>query len=194
MESTPATSSAAAAAAACEVIDLTESREASVAAAPARAAVASGSKANVVDLTTIDNPCYDPTETEAQYGYFTGREQQSEEGNKGKMTHHTTPDSVTWENLFPNLPESVQQQFGDGHAEARGGEDEVGDDLFDQEAQPLIDLTDRVAAEADESSPAEPCPICSTGRLVEVTFNNNGISYTSLRCSDSKCGYEEFDD
>ncbi|KAM7217353.1 hypothetical protein V8F06_007296 [Rhypophila decipiens] len=209
-------------AAAYEVVDLTEnsSPKAGVTKNAAATRQRVTNNINIVDLTTADNPCYDPAEIE--HGPDSQRP-----STPGKRTpKNNSPDTITWDKVYPKLPKSVRQQFE--HEKPKAGtsnsaknkratphtasttgkmnpdddEDEYGELFLDQEADLLIEMTDRVSSQVSStatagrsSTPAssEPCPVCGKGKRVRTTFQQTGGLRTGHRCTDKSCRYEELD-
>ncbi|KAK4219025.1 hypothetical protein QBC37DRAFT_166819 [Rhypophila decipiens] len=209
-------------AAAYEVVDLTENSSPKAGATKHTAATRKGltNNINIVDLTTADNPCYDPAEIEHRHD----SQRQSTPGRRNPKSN--SPGTITWDKVYPKLPKSVQQQLE--HDKPKLGssdtaqnkratptnapttskmnpdddEDEYGDFFLDQEAELLIEIADRVSSQVSSKATAgrsstptssEPCPVCKKGKRIRTTFQQTGSPQTGHRCTDKNCRYKEFD-
>lgn len=168
-----------------------------------------GASRDVIDLTTVDNPCYDPNET----GYIPNR--QREQGTDSKPNSaQGTPELAIWDMIFPLLFMRIQELVDNTHtteraAQKEGSVDSYPDKVLDDNAESLIELADRVESQAavaadrqasvnsklgSSSSAVELCPICNKGRRVKMTFPQGNKARDGFRCSNATCWYEELDD
>lgn len=153
-----------------------------------------GEVSNFIDLTSdFDNPCFDPSESNT-----------AERSQRATTRRHPPPEDVTWDTLYPQLPETLQHHL-DAHRPApqsneprrkqvntrkgKGKEkeevEEFHDDFDMEDEKLLIELTDHVAAQASGSSrnPTTAnegeskfglCPFCESGRRVLTPKRTDG--------------------